>query len=137
MTLEQLLAFAQFAYVSSATPGPNNVLLTAVGGAVGVRRGLPVLWGIAIGFAAMLFILGLGIGETLFSIPYVKDAMRIAGFAVLAWLAWQIATRSGRARAPRRARKPIRPPPTPAPPTPEPPTPAGAGASLARPCSNG
>jgi threonine/homoserine/homoserine lactone efflux protein len=51
-----------------------------------------VLWGIAIGFAAMLFILGLGIGETLFSIPYVKDAMRIAGFAVLAWLAWQIAT---------------------------------------------
>ena len=92
MTLEQLLAFAQFAYVSSATPGPNNVLLTAVGGAVGVRRGLPVLWGIAIGFAAMLFILGLGIGETLFSIPYVKEGMRIAGFAVLAWLAWQIAT---------------------------------------------
>lgn len=92
MTTEQLIAFAYFAFVSSVTPGPNNVLLTAVGSSVGVRRGLPVLWGITFGFAAMLFLLGLGIGEALFSIPYVNETMRIAGFAVLTWLAWKIAT---------------------------------------------
>jgi len=92
MSVEQLYAFALFAFVGSATPGPNNVLLTAVGGAVGVRRGLPVLWGIVFGFAAMIFALAVGLGETVFTIDYVVDTMKIVGLAVLAWLAWQIAT---------------------------------------------
>ncbi|MHC5656123.1 LysE family translocator [Stappia sp.] len=92
MTPEQLFAFANFAFVSSVTPGPNNVLLTAVGGSVGIRKGMPVLWGIVFGFATMLFLLGLGVGKTLFSIPYVMQGMQVAGFAVLLWLSWKIAT---------------------------------------------
>ena len=92
MSLEQLYAFALFAFVGAATPGPNNVLLTAVGSAVGIRRGLPVLWGIVFGFASMIFALAVGLGETLFTIDYVVTAMKVAGLAVLTWLAWQIAT---------------------------------------------
>lgn len=92
MTPEQLVAFATFAFVASATPGPNNVLLTAVGSNVGIRRGLPALWGIVFGFAAMIFALAIGLGETLFTIAYVMDAIRVIGVLVLLWLAWKIAT---------------------------------------------
>lgn len=86
-----MLAFAAFAFVASVTPGPNNVLLTATGGAVGVLRGLPVLLGIVIGFALMVFILALGLGEFIVAHPGVLDGLRYAGAAVLLWLSWQIA----------------------------------------------
>ena len=40
MTAEQALAFLVFATVAAVTPGPSNMLLTAVGAARGVLRGL-------------------------------------------------------------------------------------------------
>ena len=67
MPFDQLFAFATFAYVASATPGPNNILLTAVGGAGGIRGGLPVLFGIVFGFSAMVFLLAFGLGRTVFA----------------------------------------------------------------------
>ena len=46
MTLEQFIGFSVFAFVACVTPGPNNMLLTAVGGSRGIRRGLPTLMGV-------------------------------------------------------------------------------------------
>ena len=42
MTSELLLAFVLFAFVTSVTPGPNNMMLLASGVNFGVRRSLPV-----------------------------------------------------------------------------------------------
>lgn len=92
MPFDQLFAFATFAYVASATPGPNNILLTAVGGAGGIRGGLPVLLGIVFGFSTMVFLLAFGLGRTVFTMDAVLDTIRYGGLAVLAWLAWKIAT---------------------------------------------
>lgn len=90
MTSDQLVAFATFAFVASVTPGPNNVLLTAIGGSAGFRKGMPTLWGIVFGFAAMIFALAVGLGGTVFTLPHVMDAIRIVGLVVLLWLAWKI-----------------------------------------------
>lgn len=93
MAMIEIWGFALFAYVASATPGPNNVLLTAVGASVGIRRGLPALAGIAGGFAMMIFVLAVSVGQTVtLTDPGVQIGMRIIGFAVLLWLAWKIAT---------------------------------------------
>jgi len=51
----QLAAFATFSAVVAGTPGPSNVLLTAVGARAGVRRGLPSLLGQVAGMGTMLF----------------------------------------------------------------------------------
>ena len=83
MPFDQLFAFATFAYVASATPGPNNILLTAVGGAGGIRGGLPVLFGIVFGFSAMVFLLAFGLGRTVFTMDAVLDTIRAAA----EWLA--------------------------------------------------
>lgn len=91
--MTDIWGFALFAYVASATPGPNNVLLTAVGASVGLRRGLPALAGIAGGFAMMIFVLAVSVGQTvLLTDSNVQIGMRLVGFAVLLWLAWRIAT---------------------------------------------
>ena len=76
MPFDQLFAFATFAYVASATPGPNNILLTAVGGAGGIRGGLPVLFGIVFGFSAMVFLLAFGALFGFLYKRYGNDAKR-------------------------------------------------------------
>ena len=89
----ELAGFAAFALAASATPGPNNVLLTALGATVGMRRGLPALFGIAFGFAVMIFLTSMGIGQFIVEAGSgVTTTMRVAGVAILSWLAWQIAT---------------------------------------------
>ena len=91
----ELAGFAAFALAACATPGPNNVLLTALGATVGMRRGLPALFGIAFGFAVMIFLASMGVGQFIVEAGSgVTTAMRVAGVAILSWLAWQIATAS-------------------------------------------
>ncbi|HEX9906287.1 MAG TPA: LysE family translocator [Propylenella sp.] len=103
MPLEQLIAFVVFAVVTSITPGPNNVMLTATGANVGIRRGLPHVLGVALGFALMLFVFAAGAGAALLANPAFMGALRIVGIAVLLWLAWKIAT-AGRGEAAARRR---------------------------------
>ena len=103
MRLEPLIAFTLFAIVTTVTPGPNNVMLTATGANVGIRRGLPHLFGVAFGFAFMLALLTVTIGTALTDSPRALFALRVAGVAVLLWLSWKIAT-AGRSKAAARER---------------------------------
>lgn len=89
--------------MTSVTPGPNNVMLTATGANVGIRRGLPHLFGVAFGFAFMLALLTVTIGTALTDSPRLLLGLRIAGVAVLLWLSWKIAT-AGRSKAAARER---------------------------------
>jgi threonine/homoserine/homoserine lactone efflux protein len=92
MDFEHVIAFTIFAVVTTITPGPNNVMLTATGANVGIRRGLPHLFGVAFGFAFMLALLTVTIATALAASPRALLVLRIAGVAVLLWLAWKIAT---------------------------------------------
>ena len=61
MSHQILLALVAFAFVSSVTPGPNNVMLMASGANFGMRRTLPHMLGVTLGFGAMVALLGLGV----------------------------------------------------------------------------
>lgn len=52
-----------FAAVSSATPGPNNILLTASGVNFGFVRPLPHMLGIGLGFFSLLLAVAFGLGR--------------------------------------------------------------------------
>jgi threonine/homoserine/homoserine lactone efflux protein len=88
----EVIAFVTFSAVVAGTPGPSNVLLTAVGARVGVRRGLPSLLGQAAGMGAMLFAITLGLGDVLLAHPLALDILKWGGAALLWWMAWRIAT---------------------------------------------
>ena len=53
MTLDLLASLVAFAFVSSVTPGPNNLMLMASGANFGVRRTLPHAAGVGIGFVVL------------------------------------------------------------------------------------
>ena len=55
-----LLPLAAFIFVSSITPGPNNVMLTASGANFGYQRSVPHMLGISVGATLMLLVVGAG-----------------------------------------------------------------------------
>jgi len=96
--MNPLLALVGFAFVSSVTPGPNNILLWASGATFGFRRTTPHVLGTALGLGTMALASAAGIAALVTAVPALGVAMRVAGSAYLVFLAWQIA-RSGSLRA--------------------------------------
>lgn len=92
---ELLLAALTFAFVTSVTPGPNNVMLTAAGANFGFVRTVPHILGITIGVVVMIYAVGLGAAQLLQRYPPLHQAMKVVGAVYLLWLAWAIA-RAGR-----------------------------------------
>ena len=91
MSTELLLAFIAFAFVTSVTPGPNNMMLLASGVNFGVRRSLPHMLGISLGFMLLVAAVGLGLGQLFEQFPPLYTALRYGGAAYLLYLAWKIA----------------------------------------------
>ncbi|CAM3706570.1 LysE family translocator [Roseateles saccharophilus] len=87
-----LLALAGFAFVTSITPGPNNLMLLASGTHFGWRRSLPHLLGISFGFGIMLALVGLGLGEAFARFPALHEVLKWASLAYLLYLAARVAT---------------------------------------------
>ena len=91
MTTELLLAFIAFAFVTSVTPGPNNMMLLASGVNFGLRRSLPHMFGISLGFMLLVASVGLGLGQLFEQVPLLYSVLRYIGAAYLLYLAWKIA----------------------------------------------
>ncbi len=90
MPLDMAFALMGFAFVMSISPGPGNFLLLASGANFGFARSLPLMLGISGGFLAMVFVIGLGLGEVFERYPQVYDAMRILGAVYVLWMAWTL-----------------------------------------------
>lgn len=91
MPLDSLIALTALLAASLWTPGPNNAMLASSGATFGFRRTVPHLLGVALGFSAMIFLVALGLGEVFVRVPQLYDVVRIAGIALLLWVAWRIA----------------------------------------------
>ena len=85
--VESLLPLVSFVFVASITPGPNNLMLAASGIGFGLRRTLPHIAGIAVGFAALLVVCALGAGALITGIAGAGLALKLAGSAYLVYLA--------------------------------------------------
>lgn len=92
MPLDLLIAFLGFAFASSVTPGPNNMMLVASGVNFGVRRTLPHVAGINVGFPVMLLLTGFGLGQIFHRYPAIYIVMKVVGILYMLWLAWKVAT---------------------------------------------
>jgi threonine/homoserine/homoserine lactone efflux protein len=84
------LPLMMFAFVSSITPGPNNIMLTSSGIWFGFRRSIPHMLGITVGFGVLLAICATGIGALVMAVPAAQFALRVAGSGYLLYLAWQL-----------------------------------------------
>lgn len=92
MPYELLTGLALFSFVSSITPGPNNLMLMASGANFGFRRTLPHMLGVGIGFTAMVALVGLGLVGLFEAYPLSYDVLKAVSVVYLVFLAWKIAT---------------------------------------------
>jgi threonine/homoserine/homoserine lactone efflux protein len=91
MTPATLLALFTFAFVTSITPGPNNMMLFASGVNFGFRRTIPHMLGIGGGFFTLLLGVGFGLSAILEALPLLHTVLKTVGGAYLLYIAWRIA----------------------------------------------
>lgn len=91
MTLEIFTALAAFAFVTSITPGPNNMMLLASGANFGFMRTIPHMLGVGIGFVIMAILVGAGLMQLFDAWPTSYLILKVLSAAYMLWLAWKIA----------------------------------------------
>ena len=106
MNTDFLPALVLFAFVSSITPGPNNLMLMTSGLNYGFRRTVPHMLGIGVGFVVMVLLVGIGIAEIFERIPVTQTILRVLSVLYLLWLAFRIA-RSSSVRATETKARPL------------------------------
>lgn len=87
MIPETLVALILFAFTTSITPGPNNMMLFASEVNFGFLRTLPHMLGIGAGFFTLLIGVGLGLGALLAAVPVLYHGLKIAAGLSLLWIA--------------------------------------------------
>ena len=81
------LGFALAVLLIELTPGPNMAWLAGVAGTAGTRAGWAATVGIAVGLLANGLLAALGLAALLQSAPGLWSALRLAGAAMMGWLA--------------------------------------------------
>lgn len=106
MPLEAATALALYAFAASITPGPNNLMLMASGANFGLARTLPHLFGVCLGFVAMLVLVGAGIAQVFATHPVALTVLKALAAAAMLVIAYKIATAAPTAE--RKAGRPLR-----------------------------
>lgn len=94
MNYDLLWPLVVFAFVSSATPGPNNMMLLASGANFGLWRTVPHMFGIGLGFGLMIVLVGMGLMQLFDAFPITDLILKVVSVIYLIWLSWKIATAS-------------------------------------------
>ncbi|HCY98396.1 MAG: hypothetical protein A3D16_00375 [Rhodobacterales bacterium RIFCSPHIGHO2_02_FULL_62_130] len=92
MSFAILTALLGFAFVTTVTPGPNNLMLMASGANFGFRRTLPHMLGIVGGLSVMALLVGAGLMALFDALPALNLVLKVASVCYLLWLALKIAT---------------------------------------------
>jgi threonine/homoserine/homoserine lactone efflux protein len=89
MNLHTWWLFVAMAFVVSATPGPNMLLVMSHSARFGWRAAIATMGGCMTSILTMMCISAAGMGALLHAFPTVFDALRLAGAAYLAYLGVQ------------------------------------------------
>lgn len=106
MNIDQIIAVIIFAFVSSITPGPNNLMVLANATNFGFKKTIPHVLGISLGFAFMLVMMGLGLSFLFKTYPVIEIVLKMCCVFFLFFLAYKIAT-SGTLDERQQSKKPI------------------------------
>ena len=82
--------FLLYAFVTSITPGPNNIMSMSLGIRLGFLRTLRFNFGALIGYTTVMLMCAFLCNTLNDLIPQIRLPMLIAGTLYLVWLAWKI-----------------------------------------------
>jgi threonine/homoserine/homoserine lactone efflux protein len=90
MDITTFTAFIAAAIPGFFTPGPNNLMLMASSAKFGFHRTIPHGLGVSAGFALMVVVVGLGLGEVFQLFPWLEQVLKILAAINLLYLAWTL-----------------------------------------------
>jgi len=90
--MELYIVILVFAVSTTITPGPNNIMIMSSGLNFGLKRSLPHLMGICLGFPLMVAGVGLGFGAIFERFPVIHEVIKVLGVLYLIYLAYLVAT---------------------------------------------
>ncbi|WDE11357.1 LysE family translocator [Thalassomonas haliotis] len=90
-----LIPLFLFTLLATATPGPNNSLLTLCGSRFGYRQTLPFILGIRAGITGLFILMASGIGSILAEHPHWYFYLKLLGAGYLVYLALKMAFSGG------------------------------------------
>ncbi len=85
-----LAPLALYAFITTITPGPNNLMLASSGLTFGFKRTLPHIAGILGGCCVLIVVTGLGLGAVFQAEPRLQLALKVVGAGYLLYLAWTL-----------------------------------------------
>ena len=86
-----ILALAIFLFVGAFSPGPNNLLASYSGFNFGLKKTLPLIYGVTFGFPIVLISVNSGLAIIFNKFPVFQEVLKILGSGFLIYMAYKIA----------------------------------------------
>lgn len=94
MPLSELWTLLVLATAMSFTPGPNTTISTALAANFGLRRAMPFVCSVPVGWGILLSLCALGLGALVLAVPALSWGIKAVGVGYLWWLASRLARTS-------------------------------------------
>jgi len=86
-----LTALMILMFVAAFTPGPNNLLSSYSGFNFGIKRTLPLIYGVTFGFPLLIIIINSGLIIFFKKFPALQEIIKILGSVFILYFAYKIA----------------------------------------------
>ena len=86
----ELLSLSLFMFVTSCSPGPNNILASYSGFNFGLIKTIPHMFGVIFGFTTLVVIMNFGLINIFKNFPIAQEILKYTGTIFLIYLAYKI-----------------------------------------------
>jgi threonine/homoserine/homoserine lactone efflux protein len=92
MIPSDLIAFILFISAAAFSPGPNNFIASYSAFNFGIKKTLPIIYGVTFGFPLLIFCINFGLSIVFNKYPEIQKIITLAGTIFLVYMAYKIAT---------------------------------------------
>ena len=86
----ELLSLCLFMFVTSCSPGPNNILASYSGFNFGLVKTIPHMFGVIFGFTTLVIVMNFGLINIFNNFPIMQEILIYTGTIFLIYLAYKI-----------------------------------------------
>ena len=86
----ELLSLCLFMFVTSCSPGPNNILASYSGFNFGLVKTIPHMFGVIFGFTTLVIVMNFGLINIFKNFPIMQEVLIYTGTIFLIYLAYKI-----------------------------------------------
>jgi len=86
----ELISLSLFMFVTSCSPGPNNIVASYSGFNFGIIKTIPHMFGVVFGFTTLVTIMNFGLINIFHKYPIIQEILKYTGSFFLIYLAYKI-----------------------------------------------